>query len=1340
MSKITSQANLKAGLSVIDEELAPSSAGRVSDKGMHIPDVGMIDGKNTLPTVAGYTSYFGASNAIEDTPLEQQIQELLTYKTLKGDTISIAFCAEGLFVRSLAGDAVSVLTNVPAAGDDPEYDKLDLVLGKGKWLEIIATIPIASFKMWSYVLMENHLYCFQKGMDFICKITAYQPGQIIFEHLSPTYILSSRERHTFTYTLEDDSTGDDTYKEVQITTDTGLDFGQQRVRVDTAADVSRAIESWEGAFAASGFFATKMTETLRAEVAIDATIPIDQTFINIQQIVTDTIHDGTPEELTLEAVDSTDLVLPADSIDSHLVRIDLPAPYDIDTSFALWSISGTLTGAVAGSVRDLIPYIGNLLPIPSVATDRAYDIIVTKTSNNNVESGVYRRAYMEFVVEVYRQGADTTFGLTCTEGSVSISVTSTLSADTRRYGGAVTSDWEAEFITGTTYWDWPYSFYDDPATIGSPISDTEDRIVALLTDYSSQYTSSNAHTLIVGQEPTNIAHISTAVHEFGGAKYRLRYGFTTVDHGWGFNRGQIDGGYLQPIYPQDMERVAAAYSTSTNFNYLSTMASGSPLVGHLFLPAYDLTTKLTLVSWAITFTGSAGESYPVYTIPLGTEIYSAIEALLGYMVSTIAGIDVLYSNSLRLDTTYGGDYWTELQIFFQSDQAVSTNQLAYDVVYAGAVSGTMAGWYLDYDSGGPWELYAGADPEAICNKSRVRIEGNLNGGTITVNGYTTPTISMTYEMWLFPADIPRSTTVLTELQVIVDAINTNASGVLAEVRIGRLPYSPSGLALAAIYVVDDTPMYQRAGDYYAPDVQVHIDPLGASNGYLTRESFDGLSAAGNSPASDYSFGQLQASMRPIATKGIRVTGFKKDYPTVVSYNGAARFLAYHEDSNTLATHLHDLYSLDATIGASIGSLVTDQVCTADLHYTMEVTFTLGNATPVPSSAEAQDGTSVFTEDSHTQLTLPMGHIEGIASGRSRLIAWDEDDIIYWSAASDLVDFIPSPETGANQISVPAIKGKIVKCEGYTNGFVIYCTGNAVIAAFSKSATSMYSFKPVVDSEGLVDYRHLASAKDIHYYWSSKGLIALDPASSKIGFIAEEMTDWIKKHRYPILVQLLSNRFMVLYLQDRNISFSNRDARNGGSLLAAGIDPVSLTSVSFEYVSPGASLYPTYNRALIYDIQLKKWGSCDVPCKLLASLTPFNQAGYQLSKNYQLMSSMLDNEQRELVIRTGDGYTRLVDTNPTDSYVLFGHYATHRENMTKLVEIETEFVEYPEAEIEIEKSLDGAKVDFTQNVSREQLLLTDRQGFNLAGKWFNILIKGQYHLKRLLVKGYTYGRR
>lgn len=302
MGNRTNQAELAKGLQLSDPELSPSSAGLASKQGYHIPDLGLIDAKNVLPTQEGYISYFGTDDKLETTPLLINIQEQITYKTLHGDVIQIAFAEKGLYFRSLAGDAAATLTNVPASGSSPEYDKLDLNDGKAAWHLILATIPLSPWKRWTFTLMQNALYIFQKGMDFIGKITSYKPGQIILEHLPPTYIISALERNTFTITSEDSSSDSDSFKAIQVTTNTGLDFGVQKIPVGSASEAARAIDAWKIAFEAIGFIAVTATETLRTEVAINTFIPFEgKTQAQVQDIIDATLFDAEDSDLKLEA-------------------------------------------------------------------------------------------------------------------------------------------------------------------------------------------------------------------------------------------------------------------------------------------------------------------------------------------------------------------------------------------------------------------------------------------------------------------------------------------------------------------------------------------------------------------------------------------------------------------------------------------------------------------------------------------------------------------------------------------------------------------------------------------------------------------------------------------------------------------------------------------------------------------------------------------------------------------------------------------------------------------------------------------------------------------------------
>lgn len=882
MSKITSQADLKKGLRIIDEELAPSSHGRVSDSGMHIPDLGLIDAKNTLPTNNGYISFFGATDKLESTPLIADVQEQLTYKTLYGDIIQIAFCAEGLWIRSLAGDAIGTLTEVFPAGTR---------------VESINSMPTS-------------------------------PG------------------------------------------------------------------------------------------------------------------------------------------------------------------SGYMTG-------DVLTITGGTIPAKVLVTKIFSFISLTLLSGG----------------EGYTVGS----GITTTGGSgtgltVEVLVTS---SNTRDYT-------TLDFNDGKCAW-----------------------------------------TKVATTVPSNPWKLWTyAIME--NRLYVYQKGLRAIGIIGATKTGQVRIDYQVPTYINANQKVHTFVIEHNNFTDI--ILGATPQDKAVINPASYR---------SIQFTTASGLDFGVQIAPINT-----MEEARAHEAALVAALE---------------------------------------------------------DTG----LFS----------------------VTSVNTYT----------------------IVPPLQGYIQAVTAS---------------SPADFALVAAAMAGTT--------------------------------HDGIAA-------DLNF-NLSVDQKTIWVNGIA------DVRSVswIAYGGNTVTILPLDTLNEVIEKLLALYMLDpALVAIGIGDPLSWHYPQAAPWYgskaTLTVSFTLAEAEVAICTLGSSLVDPLYTVNYNTEDIVPMGHVDGIMSGRSRLGAWDADDLIYWSSGTDFLDFTPSAGSGANQVSVSSLKGKIIKCEGFTQGFVIYATGNAIVATFAKSATSMYNFKPIDESEGATDPRHIAVSKDIHYYWSSKGLIKLLPGAHKIELIAKEFTDWIKTYRYPIQIQLLSNRFLVIYLQDTGRRFSNRDVRNGGTEVTSAAVHAPTVPISFTFRDPGLNLYPTYSRVLIYDTLLTKWGSCDIDCKLLVSLTPYNQGGYQLSKNYQLLDASLDSAQRELAIRLPDNFTYMATTYPADSYVLFGHYAAHRYKDTKLVEVDTEYVDYPNTTIEIEQSFDRAKIDFTANVSAPQTKLAQSQGFNIAASWFNVLIKGHYHLKRMLVKGYKYGR-
>lgn len=500
------------------------------------------------------------------------------------------------------------------------------------------------------------------------------------------------------------------------------------------------------------------------------------------------------------------------------------------------------------------------------------------------------------------------------------------------------------------------------------------------------------------------------------------------------------------------------------------------------------------------------------------------------------------------------------------------------------------------------------------------------------------------------------------------------------------------------------------------------------------------------------------------TTGIRITGFKTRSLSELVVQGEAYHIPFEWDSNDIAAYIRTKLIASGDFGSTIGTLIETTRAQAEIDF--DLTFTVRSFdNSVPSPTLTQDGTTLWSYNNVSTEIVELLQVEGIYTARGRLGYWDRSNFLGWSSYNNLADFIPSSTTRANQLAIKALKGKIVRCIGYENGFIIYATGNVVRAEY---IGDQYTFKFTVieNAEGVTDPRHIAAYKNIHYYWGTKGLSVLEPETGKVQEVLSELADWINKYRYSITLGLLSSRWLVIYLQDRVRKFSNRDVRIGKSEVTAATSYVDDSPREIVPTKHGSNLYPVYRRALIYDTLLQKWGTADLDMLGLASMSPINQPGYQIAKDYELTADLLHNLQTELLLlktksttiaplvrgfnsRFSDRFARasgistgreyIATVFPAASYVLFGHYAADRVRFSKIDNINVEFVNFPDAEIVVERSLDGATIEWDQLSTTTVLRLKHQVYPNITGKWMNVLVKDHYHLKRLLVKGQKYGR-
>ena len=139
--------------------------------------------------------------------------------------------------------------------------------------------------------------------------------------------------------------------------------------------------------------------------------------------------------------------------------------------------------------------------------------------------------------------------------------------------------------------------------------------------------------------------------------------------------------------------------------------------------------------------------------------------------------------------------------------------------------------------------------------------------------------------------------------------------------------------------------------------------------------------------------------------------------------------------------------------------------------------------------------------------LNSDQVSGITAAYGMLIAWT-DDTVYRSSFENPEDFTPSLRTGSGSQQITVARGLIVACLPHTDGFIIYCTENAVYANGTNDLAYPFEYGEVRGSAGLISPSHVASDTTfgVHYAWTKAGLQTISSDTAKLLF--PEVTDFL----------------------------------------------------------------------------------------------------------------------------------------------------------------------------------------------------------------------------------------
>lgn len=191
---------------------------------------------------------------------------------------------------------------------------------------------------------------------------------------------------------------------------------------------------------------------------------------------------------------------------------------------------------------------------------------------------------------------------------------------------------------------------------------------------------------------------------------------------------------------------------------------------------------------------------------------------------------------------------------------------------------------------------------------------------------------------------------------------------------------------------------------------------------------------------------------------------------------------------------------------------------------------------------------------------------GICGVFGYLIFYDSSTI-YYSSATNPLDFVPSLSTGAGSGKVQEALGVIRFLRQTSLGFFIFCENNIVSAQYSQNIRYPWIFKAVDNSTGVDDISHVTDEDDTgsHYALSVFGLLSFNVKSARAIFPA--VTDFLAAGRlesYDKITHVSTFTPVVGGLRKR-INFINR----------------RWLIISYGIVE--------CTQALLYDSALRRWG-------------------------------------------------------------------------------------------------------------------------------------------------------
>jgi len=340
--------------------------------------------------------------------------------------------------------------------------------------------------------------------------------------------------------------------------------------------------------------------------------------------------------------------------------------------------------------------------------------------------------------------------------------------------------------------------------------------------------------------------------------------------------------------------------------------------------------------------------------------------------------------------------------------------------------------------------------------------------------------------------------------------------------------------------------------------------------------------------------------------------------------------------------------------------------------------------------------------------LSIVDILGITYSAGYLIAWTLSSVA-WSSTIDPTDFTPSLVTGAGGGAVESARGTIVACVAHIQGFIVYTTANAVVAAFSGNTRFPFNFREIVASGGLTSLNNVTYDANTgnHYAYTTSGLQLISTTQTQT--ILPEATDFI------------SGKLFEDYDESTDTFYST-------PLSATMMKRVAMISDRYLVISYGMF---SLTHALVYDLTDKRWGKLRIE--------------HVACFEYQLYSPVLIEIPRQSIAFLGkDGTIQVVDFSvnsiSSNGVICLGKYQFIRQRLLQLDEIECEnFIIGYNPTVLVLSALDGKNTTKSVPVPLANNNLYRRYGCSAVGKNHSLVFRGAFSLVSLVLTFHIHGK-